>query len=63
MGRVITDLEGTEAFESWLRNFLPQLFDQDFVLEPGELGVKLSLDLVKRIGLLIKGKLIKIMFN
>ena len=54
MGRVITDLEGREAFESWLRSFLPQIFDEDFVLEPGELCVKLSLDLVKRIGLLIK---------
>ena len=41
MGRVITDLEGSEAFESWLRSFLPQIFDEDFVLEPGELCVKL----------------------
>ena len=36
MGRVITDTEGREAFELWLRGFLPQLFDESFVLEPGE---------------------------
>ena len=36
MGRVITDTEGKEAFELWLRAFLPQLFDENFVLEPGE---------------------------
>ena len=37
MGRVITDTEGKETFELWLRSFLPQLFDENFVLEPGEL--------------------------
>jgi len=36
MGRVITDTEGKEAFELWLRAFLPQLFDENFVLEPGQ---------------------------
>ena len=35
MSRVLTDVEGQEAFESWLRSFLPQLFDEEFVLEPG----------------------------
>ena len=44
MGRVITDTEGREAFELWLRSFLPQLFDENFVLEPGELCAKLPLD-------------------
>ena len=40
MGRVITDTEGKEAFELWLRAFLPQLFDENFVLEPGESVVR-----------------------
>ena len=44
MGRVITDTEGREAFELWLHSFLPQLFDENFVLEPGELCAKLPLD-------------------
>ena len=39
MSRVITDVEGQEAFASWLRSFLPQLFDEDFVLEPGTLNI------------------------
>jgi hypothetical protein len=32
MSRVIGDGEG---FGQWLREFLPQLFDSEFTLEPG----------------------------
>jgi hypothetical protein len=37
---VLRIMSDDTAYEAWLRDFLPQLFQPDFILEPGQVRIQ-----------------------